>query len=88
MLLYKTTRYLQRKILLKVLLRNIQAYHTSANNSKRLGNKKSVIILSGSMTKLLDGWAMAKRIQFNCKIYVKTFSGTTVLCMEDYMKPS
>ena len=40
------------------------------------------------MTKLLIGWEMAKRIQSNCKIYVKTFSGATVSCMEDYMKPS
>ena len=31
---------------------------------------------------------MAKRIQSNCKIYVKTFSGATVSYMEDYMKPS
>ena len=29
---------------------------------------------------------MAKKIQSNCKIYVKTISGATVLCMEDYMK--
>ena len=31
---------------------------------------------------------MAKRIQSNCKIYVKIFSGATVSCMGDYMKPS
>ena len=31
---------------------------------------------------------MVKRIQSNCKIYVKTFIGATVSCMEDYMKPS
>ena len=30
---------------------------------------------------------MAKRIQCNCKIYVKTFSGATVSYMQDYMKP-
>ena len=47
-----------------------------------------MIILGDSMTKLLNGWEMAKRIQSNCKIYVKTFSGATVSCMEDYMKPS
>ena len=40
------------------------------------------------MTKLLNGWEMAKKIQSNCKIYVKTFSGAVVSCMEDYMKPS
>ena len=39
------------------------------------------------MTKLINGWEMAKKIQSNCKIYVKTFSGATVSCIEDYMKP-
>ena len=47
-----------------------------------------MIILGDSMTKLLNGWEMANKIQSNCKIYVKTFSGETVSCMEDCMKPS
>ena len=64
------------------------SHDTRANNSKISRNKKSVIILGDSMTKLLNGWQMAKEIQSNCKIYVKTFSGATVSCMEDYMKPS
>ena len=64
------------------------SHNTKANKSKTSGNKKSVVILGDSMTKLQNGWEMAKRIQSNCKIYVKTFSGATVSCMEDYMKPS
>ena len=63
------------------------SHDTRANNSKILANKKSVIILGDSMTKFLNGWEMAKKIQSNCKIYVKTFSGATVSCIEDYMKP-
>ena len=47
-----------------------------------------MVILDDSMTKLLNGWEMAERIQFNCKIYVKSFSGATVSCTDDYMKPS
>ena len=47
-----------------------------------------MVILDGSITKLLNGWEMTKRIQSDCKIYVKSFSGATVSCMEDYMKPS
>ena len=46
-----------------------------------------MIILGDSMTKLLNDWKMTKRIQCNCKIYVKTFSGATVSYMQDYMKP-
>ena len=43
------------------------SHDTKANNSKRLGNKKSVVILGDRMSKLLNGWEMAKRIQANCK---------------------
>ena len=64
------------------------SHDTRASNSKISGNKKSVIILSDSMTKLLNGWEITQKIQSSCKIYVKTFSGATVSCMEDYMKPS
>ena len=64
------------------------SHDTEANNSKKSGNKKSMVILDDSMTKLLNGWEMAERIQFNCKIYVKSFSGATVSCTDDYMKPS
>ena len=64
------------------------SHDTRASNSKRSGNKKSVIILRETMTKLLNGSEMAKKIQSNYKIYVKTFSGAAVSCMEDYIKPS
>ena len=46
-----------------------------------------MVILGDSMTILLNDWEMAKRIKSNCKIYVKTFSGATVSCIKDYMKP-
>ena len=58
--------------------------------SRKHGNpdKRSVVILGDSMTKLLNGWEMAKKIEANCKVFVKNFSGATVSCMEDYVKPS
>ena len=59
------------------------SHDTRGSNSKTSGNKKSVIILGDSMTKLLNGYEMAKKIPSNCKIYVKLFSGAMVLCMED-----
>ena len=46
-----------------------------------------MVILGDIMIKLLNGWGMIKRIQSNCKIYVKKFSGATVPCMEDYINP-
>ena len=42
-------------------------YDTRANNSKRPGNKKSVVILGGGMTTMLNGSEIAKKIQSNCK---------------------
>ena len=91
MLIYKTKRYLQRKILPQVPQRNILVTiqeQITLKYRERNNSKKSGIILGGSMTNLLNGWKMAKKTQSNCKIYVKTFSGATVSCMKDYMKPS
>ena len=39
------------------------------------------------MVKYLNGWEMSKEIK-NCKVYVRSFHGAKVQCMEDYKKPS
>ena len=31
---------------------------------------------------------MSKKLNENCKVFVKTFSGTKTTCMHDYVKPS
>ena len=89
MLLYKTKRYFERNILLKVPQRRANRRYKIQEQItlKNRGNKKSVVILGDSVTELLNGWEMAIRTQSNCKIYVKTFSGAAISCMEDYMKP-
>ena len=62
---------------------------TQSSSIKRGSHHKiSVVALGDSMTKLLNGWEMAKKLETNYKVFVKTFSGATVSCMEDYMKPS
>ena len=62
---------------------------TQSSSIKRGSHdKRSVVVLGDSMTKLLNGWEMAKKLEANCKVFVKTFSGATVSCMGDYMKPS
>ena len=73
MLLYKTKRYLQGKSFTQSSTEKHFSHNTRANNSKISGKKKSVIILGDSMTKLLDGWEMAKKIQSNCKICENIF---------------
>ena len=40
------------------------------------------------MVKHLNGWEMSKKLNANCKEFVKTFSGATTTCINDYVKPS
>ena len=66
---------------------------SSEDSSKRKDPKqnnsnKSVVILGDSMTKHTNGWDIAKKVKLKCKVYAKTFPGTTIKCMADYMKPS
>ena len=56
-----------------------------SNDSK---TKRLVIILGNSMIKQVNGWEISKRLQSDCKIYMKQFSGAKTKCMKDYMKPS
>ena len=39
------------------------------------------------MVKHFNGWEMSKKIK-NCKVYVRSFPGAKVQCMDDYKKPS
>ena len=51
--------------------------------------QKSVIILGdSSMIKHVNGWEISRKLQGNCKVYVKHFSGAKTKCMKDYIKPS
>ena len=38
------------------------------------------------MVKHLNGWEMSKKTK-HCKVYVRSFPGTKVQCMDDYKKP-
>ena len=50
-------------------------------------NEKSVFVIGDSMVKHLNGWEMSKKLNANCKVFVKTFSGAKTTCMHDYVKP-
>ena len=39
------------------------------------------------MVKHINGWEISKRLQSDCKVYVKQFSDARTQCMKDYMKP-
>ena len=40
------------------------------------------------MVKHVNGREISQKLQGNCKVYVKHFSGAKTKCMKDYMKPS
>ena len=40
------------------------------------------------MIKHINGWEVSKRLESDCKGYVKQFSSAGTKCMKDYMKPS
>ena len=58
------------------------------NNSSTsvISDKKNIVILSDTMIKHVNGYDMSKKLK-NCKVYVKSFSGSKVRCMKDHMKP-
>ena len=39
-----------------------------------------------SIVKHINRWETSKRLQSNCKVHVKQFSGAKTKCMKDYMK--
>ena len=49
-------------------------------------NEKSIFVIGDSMVKHLNGWEMSKKLNANCKVFVKTFSGAKATCMNDYVK--
>ena len=51
-------------------------------------NEKCIFVIGDSMPKHLNGWEMSKKLNANCKVSVKTFSGAKTICMHDYIKPS
>ena len=40
------------------------------------------------MIKNINKWEIVKKLKPECKVFVRTFAGTTTQCMADYMKPS
>ena len=40
------------------------------------------------MIKRVNGWEISRKLQENCKVYVKHFSRAKIKCMKGYIKPS
>ena len=46
-----------------------------------------VFIMGDSIVKHIRGYELSQRVE-NCKVFVKSFSGAKVRCMEDYIQPT
>ena len=51
-------------------------------------NEKSIFVRGDSMVKHLNGWEISKKLNKNCKVFVKTFSGAKTACTHNYVNPS
>ena len=51
-------------------------------------NEKSIFLRGDSMVKHLNGWEISKKLNKNCKVFVKTFSGAKTACAHNYVNPS
>ena len=60
----------------------------------KLNNKRNHSVAGRPLTyplvviKQVNGWKISRKLQGNCKVYVKHFSGAKTKCMKDYIKPS
>ena len=74
------------------ILQQVTSDFTTSNeqrvNFNEQGAASEKLRLGGSMVKHLNGWEMYKKMNANCKVFVKTFSGAKTTSMNDYVKPS
>ena len=52
------------------------------NNS----NKKKIFILGDSMVEYVNGWSVSESLRKKHNVYIRSFSGSKVRCMKDYVK--
>ena len=55
---------------------------------KKNNSRRSITVIGDSMIKNIDGFKMKQGMESKDRIYVKTFPGAKIECMEDYVKPS
>ena len=46
-----------------------------------------IFIMGDNIIKHVRGYELSHKME-NCKVYVKSFSGANVMCMEDLLKPT
>ena len=63
----------------------------SASNNNKSGKTRSDKLLTSKTDnkkdhKHVSGWEISRKLQGNCKVHVKHFSGAKTKCMKDYIK--
>ena len=74
----------QKKIRLQEILSKNGGVKSSDTNTD-LSNQ--IFIMGDSIIKRVRGYELSRKME-NCKVYVKSFSGANVMCMEDLLKPT
>ena len=62
--------------------------HGNNENSKRREKQRTVYILGDSMVKKVNGYLLTKKVRHKYLVKVRSFSGATVRCMADHVKPT
>ena len=88
-----------RKVNASVINGNEQLSENRNTNTKRAPQKpltskslpndplKNVVILGDGIVKSINGWEISRKLK-NCRVKIMSFSGATVQCVNDYVKPS
>ena len=62
--------------------------HGNNENSKRREKRRTVYILGNSMVKKVNGYLLTKKVWHKYHVKVQSFSGATVSCMVEHVKPT
>ena len=65
-------------------LKTITAEYYTNDKPKGEKNEKSVFVMESNMVKHLNRQEMSKKLNVNCKVFVKNFSGAKTTCMSDH----
>ena len=60
----------------------------ASKTDNKKDHKQKSVIFGDSMIKHVNGWEISQKLQGNCEVYVKHFSGAKTKCIKDYIKPS
>ena len=64
-----------------------ETYHRNGLSRNESRNEKRVVLLGDSIIKNINGYELSNQVEKG-KIYVESYSGSKIRCMEDHAKPT